>query len=400
MAFAMNGKSKKHIIFLIIGILLIAANLRAPFTGLPPLLGILSHDYDLTTVAAGVLTIVPLLAFAIISPFGGFFAQKYGLERSLFGALIIIALGIVFRSLESIWCLYLGSWLIGMGIAIGNVLLPSLVKRDFPDKIALVTSAYALTMGIAAAICSAIAIPLANSFGWRGALGIFLILPVVAMLFWFQQLGSKTQPITTTVNSSYEGKIWRSSIAWQVTSFVGLISAIYYIIIGWLPMILIEAGMTPVEAGTQHGILQLATAIPGLILAPIISKMDNQRLPAAMSCILSGIALLGILWFPALSFVWSILFGIGIGAGFILGLTFIGLRTQNAQQAVALSGMSQCIGYLLAAIGPIAMGALHDVLNSWTIPLYIAILLTVIAAIMGTFAGRNIHINYENNSKN
>lgn len=388
-----NGKHNQHVIILIVGILFIAMNLRAPFTALPPLLEMISHNYGLTSVTAGILTTLPLLAFAIVSPFSAALARKFGLERTLFAALMIIALGILLRSLENIWCLYLGSWTIGTGIAIGNVLLPSLIKRDFPNKIASITGAYILTMGIAAAICSAIAIPLAQSLGWRIALGTFLILPIITSLLWLKQLKLQTQSTSNTAPSDYNSRaLWRSALAWQITLFLGLNSAIYYIVVGWLPIILIESGMTPAAAGSQHGIMQLATAIPGLILAPILSKLKDQRIAAAVSCMLSAIALLGILTLPQWAFLWAIVFGIGTGSGIILGLTFIGLRTQNAHQAAALSGMSQCIGYLLAAMGPIVIGALHDHFNGWSVPLILSIMLAVSAAIIGTFAGRNLQI--------
>jgi len=374
---------------LLIGILLIAANLRAPFTSLPPLLGFIQGSFDLSTVATGALTALPLLAFALLSPFSAMIAREYGLERTLFGALIAIALGIVLRSLGASWGLYLGTAIIGMGIAAGNVLLPSLVKRDFSGNVASVTGAYALVMGIAAALGSVVVTPMTGVWGWRTALLMFLVLPVLAMLIWSKQLSGHTAPTASTATPPHGGKVWHSALAWQVTLFLGLNSTIYYVVVGWLPTMLTDAGLSPTEAGSFHGIMQLATAVPGLLLGPVLRRMRDQRLAGAAVCICSGIALLGLDIAPQLALIWSILFGIGTGAGIILGLSLIGLRTHNAHQAAALSGMSQCIGYLLASAGPMAIASLHDALGGWGIPLQLCAGLAVIAAVMGFLAGRD-----------
>lgn len=374
---------------LLVGILLIAANLRAPITALAPVLAPLRADFGLSTAAAGALTTLPLLAFALVSPFGAWFARQYGLERSLFGALLAIVLGIGLRSAGPEWSLYAGTALIGMGIAVGNVLLPSLVKRDFPRHVTSLTGSYALAMGIAAALASTAAVPMAHAWGWRWALAALAILPLAALAVWMTQAGAQAPQAAAATTPAPDAKVWNSALAWQVTLFLGLNSTIYYVAIGWLPTILIDAGFAPAQAGSQHGLLQLATAVPGLLLGPLLSHMRDQRLPAAAVALLSAIALLGLMLMPQLAWVWSILFGMGTGAGIILGLSFIGLRTHNAHQAAALSGMSQSVGYLLAATGPMAMGALHDAQGSWHIPLGICAVLALIAAVMGFLAGRD-----------
>lgn len=372
-----------------IGILLIAANLRAPFTGLPPLVGLISADLGLGTTAASTLTTLPLLAFALVSPFSAMFAREYGLERALLAALSAIAIGILLRSTGPVWCLYVGTGLIGAGIAVGNVLLPSLVKRDFPHNIAAMTGAYALAMGVAAALCSAAVVPLAQAWGWHGALASFIVLPAVAIAVWSIQLGARSQPAAGIAAATHGAKVWHSALAWQVTLFLGLNSTIYYVAIAYLPAILVDAGLSAERAGALHGVLQLATAVPGLMIGPILRRLRDQRIPAATVAIMSAVALLGFLVAPQLALVWAILFGVGTGAGIILGLTFIGLRSDNAAQAGALSGMSQCIGYLLAAMGPLVIGALHEVLGGWQVPIGLCIGLSILTAAIGLFVGRN-----------
>lgn len=377
---------------LLVGIFLIAANLRAPVTALPAVLGAIQNSLDLGTVAAGALTTLPLLAFALLSPFSALFAREYGLERSLFGAMVAIALGIALRSFGPSWLLYLGTVLIGMGIAVGNVLLPSLVKRDYAHRVASLTSAYVLAMGVAAALGSAVVVPLTRAWGWQIALGTFIVLPLAALAVWTSQLRLRHAPAAGTATPPHGGPVWRSALAWQVTLFLGLNSTIYYVVVGWLPTILIDAGQAPGYAGSLHGVLQLATAVPALFMGRLLRGLSDQRVPAAATAGLSLIALLGLMVLPQWALLWSVLFGMGTGAGIILGLSFVGLRTHNAQQAAALSGMSQCMGYLLAATGPMAMGALHDGLGGWFVPLGLCALLALCAVGVGLLAGRNLQL--------
>ncbi|GAA4343428.1 CynX/NimT family MFS transporter [Pigmentiphaga soli] len=375
------------------GILLIAANLRAPITGVAPLLNLIRPAFGLGTAAAGALTTLPLLAFAAVSPLGARAARAFGLERTLFAALAAIAAGIALRSAGTAACLYLGTAVIGMGIAVGNVLLPSLVKRDFPQRVAATTAAYALAMGLAAALGSALAVPLAHAWGWRGALGAFAVLPLAALAVWAAQLGGHAMPARGAASAPHGGgALWRSALAWQITLFLGLNSTLYYAAVGWLPTILADAGFSPARAGSLHGLLQLATALPGLVLGPLLARLRDQRAPAAAVAGLAAIALLGLLAAPQWAAVWAFMLGFGSGAAIILGLAFVSLRAASAQQAAALSGMAQGIGYLLAAAGPSVVGAIHDGLGGWTVPLAGCAALAAGAAAMGWLAGRNRHI--------
>lgn len=379
---------------LLIGILLIAANLRAPITGLAPVLSMIQAAFDLSTAQAGLLTTLPLLAFALVSPVAPTFARRFGLERALFGALLLIASGVVMRSLGSAWCLYGGTAVIGAGIAVGNVLLPSLLKRDFPARIAKVTSAYALTMGIAAATASATVFPLATQagLGWSGALAAILLLPLAAMAMWWQQLGKHAGTAPAGTAASGGRPIWQSSLAWQVTLFMGLNSFVYYVMIGWLPSVLTSNGYSSAEAGSLHGWMQLASAVPGLILGPLIHRLTDQRAVAFGVSLLLSAGLLGLLLLPGLAALWVAAFGFGSGACIILSLMFMGLRTSSPAQAAALSGMAQCVGYLLAAFGPPLIGLLRDVSQGWGMPLAVCLVLTLLIAGLGLLAGRNARI--------
>ncbi|MET1025626.1 MAG: CynX/NimT family MFS transporter [Dongiaceae bacterium] len=379
---------------LIAGILLIATNLRAPITAVAPLLNMIRASFHLSTTEAGMLTTLPLLAFAAVSPFAALLAREYGLERTLFGALVVIGMGIVLRSAGTVWLLYLGTWFIGSGAAIGNVLLPSLLKRDFAGKIATLTAIYALTMGAAAAIGSVAAVPLSqqSGLGWPFALGTLVFLPLVTAILWLPQLRNRTSPAKDTATPPHGGRVWHSALAWQVTLFLGLNSFVYYIAVGWLPAILGESGYSPAQAGSLHGLLQLATALPGLMLVPVIGRMKDQRAIAFIASILSMTGFLGLLVAPAWAALWTPLVGFGTGAAIILGLAFVSLRASSSHQAAALSGMAQCIGYLLASVGPTLAGALHQSFAGWGMALTLCVLLCLVMSVFGLLAGRAIHI--------
>lgn len=382
-----------HGALLIVGILMIATTLRVTFTGAAPLLDAIRADYGLTTAQTGLLTTLPLLAFALVSPLAAGIARRIGMERSLFVAMLLICAGIAMRSLPSVSLLFIGTAVIGCGIALGNVLLPGLIKRDFSQHVARLTGAYSLTMGAAAALGSALVVPLALSgFGWRGALLLLMVFPLLAFLVWLPQWRNTTHANVTTSRALHTRGIWRSPLAWQVTLFLGINSLIYYVIIGWLPAILISHGYSEAQAGSLHGLLQLATASPGLLIPLVLHRFRDQRSIAALVSLMCAVGAAGFWFMPDQAVLWTLLFGFGSGATMILGLTFIGLRASSSHQAAALSGMAQSVGYLLAACGPPLMGRIHDGQGSWQIPLLAVAALAVVMAVFGRYAGRNKEI--------
>lgn len=385
-----DGKQR---VLLIIGILMIATTLRVTFTGAAPLLDAIRAEYGLTTAQTGLLTTLPLLAFALISPLAAGVARRIGMERSLFAALLLICAGIALRSLPSSLLLFIGTAVIGCGIALGNVLLPGMLKRDFAQHVAKLTGAYSLTMGAAAAIGSAAMVPIAQSgAGWHGALLTLMIFPLLALLLWLPRLCHGAPAALSATGALHSRGIWRSALAWQVTLYLGINSLIYYIVIGWLPSILISQGFSEAQAGSLHGVLQLATAAPGLLVPLVLHRLRDQRAIAALVALLCAAGALGLWLQPGHAAIWTVVYGFGSGATMILGLTFIGLRASSAHQAAALSGMAQSVGYLLAACGPPLMGKVHDASGDWHLPLIACALLSVVMALCGAFAGRDREI--------
>lgn len=395
--------NKKHQIahpaLVLIGIFLIASNLRSPITGIGPILEFISLQIGLSATQAGMLTTLPLLAFAIFSPLSSGLARKVGLEPSLMIALIVLAGGVVIRSSGSTVALFVGTCVIGVGIAIGNVLLPSLLKRDFPNIVPTLTAIYVLVMGIGSSISSSAAVPMLHLAdrlnitaipNWAFSLAsVSLLLTVAAIIMWLPQLNRHTRPTADTADVDSHSYLWRSAAAWQVTIFFGVNSFVMYIFIAWLPSILIDNGYTEHQAGYIHGILQLSTAVPALVLIPLMARVKDKRILGLMMALLSFVGIVGLLMAPQHATIWVITFGFSSGGGFILALSFVGLRTHNAQQTAALSGMVQCMGYLLAATGPIIFGSLHEVTGGWEVPLMITAAICIVWAIFALFAGKS-----------
>ncbi|MCK9511331.1 MAG: MFS transporter [Pigmentiphaga sp.] len=377
-------------LWLVLGVLWIAANLRAPMTSVSPLLASIQATFGLNTVQVGLITTLPLVALAMVSPLAAGVARRLGLERALMAGLGLIALGIAVRSAGPLWCLYLGMWLLGAGIAFGNVLLPGLLKRDFPGHVAALTGAYAITMGLAAALASASVVPLALGWewGWAVTLGAMVWMPLLGMLLWWPQVIRPAAPAALRAGPA-RVPLWREPLAWQVSLFIAINSFLYYVLIGWLPALMTGAGYSAGSAGAWHGVMQLMAGLPGLVLAPILRRLRNQQALAMLNGLVVAASLLGLWAMPAWSGFWVAMFGAASGAGMILGLVLVNLRSASPLQAAALAGMGQSVAYCLAAAGPTLMGAVFEYSGSWALPLWLSAAAAGVMAWCGWLAGRS-----------
>lgn len=379
---------------LILGIIIIAANLRAPLTSVGPLVSLIRDDVHISNTLAGLLTTVPLLTFALLSPLVPKLGRKHGVEFLILIALIFLTVGIGVRSLSGAVNLYMGTAILGFAIAVCNVLLPSLIKRNFPDKIGSMTGIFAISMSLSGAVASGISVPLAANAGlkWQGSLGIWGILSFISILCWLPQMRNHTKQTTPTgqQHAGNDVNVWRSPLAWQVTLFMGTQSMIFYVLIAWLPEILQQQGIDLNQSGWYLSIMQLAL-LPFTFIVPVIAgRMSNQRSLVVITTILLLTGTLGMLYGSSnIILLWIIILGIGGGFAFSLSMMFFGLRTHNAHQAAELSGMAQSVGYLLAAIGPAFIGYLHDATNSWNLPLFILLGASVLLFIVGIGAASN-----------
>ena len=381
---------------LLIAIVLAAANLRGGITGVGPLLPAVEHSTGLSETWGGLLVTLPLLTFASASPLAGRAARRYGAPRVLALALPVLAAGLVIRSLPGIPFLFAGTVVIAAAIAAGNVLLPSIVRGTVPNaRVGQVTSLYVTAMGLVAAISSGVSVPLADVLpgGWRTALGCWALLAVLAIPAWLPHLSRDRDaaPAPTAVPHKTPGP-WRSALAWQVSLFMGLQSLGFYSTISWFPSIVHDHGTSAATAGWELFLFQAVGLLASSTLTLLTRRRLDQRLLAATASVLTaaGFTLLAVA--PGLAVVACVLTGFGGGATLVLALTFQGQRAAQGPQAAALAAMAQSVGYLVAAIGPLLLGALHGATGGWGVPLTVLAALAAVQAVVGIGAGRDITV--------
>ena len=382
---------KKINISLLLGIVFVAMNLRSPITSVGPLIGLISKELTLSGGQAGLITTIPLIAFALVSPIAPKLAYRWTIERTIFYALICLMIGMILRSIPSFLFLLVGTVILGTAIAICNVLLPGLVKKEFPSMSGVVTGVYSVSMNLTGAIASGVSIPLVQKMGldWNMALGIWSLLSIVAFIGWFPQL-KRHDRVVEEVSSQEVISLWASKLAWSVTLFMGIQSFIFYVLVAWLPEMLVEKGLTTAQSGGMLSLLQM-TLLPITFIIPIIAeKRPNQQLFVWIAFLLFAFGIAGLLSDNMLLLILAIMsIGIAGGIAFSLSMMFFNLRTTSSRQAAELSGMAQSIGYLLAASGPFVFGFLHDVTNTWIISLVVLLGLTVVLLFAGLVASQD-----------
>ncbi|WP_085991110.1 CynX/NimT family MFS transporter [Oceanobacillus senegalensis] len=392
-------RNKAYHILLITGVILLAFNLRPAITSVGPIIGFIRDDMGLTNGSAGLLTSLPLIAFAIMSPIAPKLGNRFSNEWAMFIGLILLFIGITVRS-TSIWILlFAGTLLVGLGIAIINVLLPSLIKGKFPKRVGLMTSVYTTAMGIFAATASGLSVPIASglNLGWQVALLVWAIPTVVALFICFYLARKdplhKNQMENKFVKASGQ-RMWRSPLAWQVALFMGFQSFLFYVTISWLPEILHSYGTSMTTAGWLLSFTQFI-GLPASFLVPMLAERfrSQQGIVLALGlCAIGGYGGLLLGNSTVTMIISIILIGITLAGAFALALTFLGLRAQTAKEAAELSGMAQTLGYILAATGPIIIGFLFDLTQTWAVPLITILIVTVLVITFGLGAGRNKYV--------
>lgn len=387
----MNRETAARVSLLsILSFILLAANLRPALTTVGPLVADIQDTTGLSATLVGLLNSLPLLAFSAFAPLAHF-GRKLGVERTVVAAMILLFAGILVRSTGSISLLFVGTLMAGAGIAVGNVLAPSIIKRDYPDRIKALTTVYAVVLTLSAAVASGLAVPSATwlTSGWQGALAIWAIPALLAAVAWAPAAIRAAKPEAASPETATATQVWRSPLAWFVTAFMGLQSLGFYVAVAWFPTIFQDNGSDPAEAGLLITGFQLVALVTSTMLPLLIGRRGDQSMIAAVASLGTALGLAGLMLLPGWTYLWVILMGCGSGACFPLALAFISLRTTNYQDAASLSLMSQSIGYLLAAFGPILIGLVHDLTRSWILPLSCLIVLAVTQAAAGYRAGRN-----------
>ncbi|MFF8833935.1 CynX/NimT family MFS transporter [Streptomyces sp. NPDC015130] len=385
-----------HPAVLLVGIVLASLNMRVALASVAPLVGEISAAFGLSSTATSLVTSVPVLflgAGALVAPWLG---RRFGAERVLFAALVLLGVGILARVLPSVYALYGGGILVGTAIALLNVLMPGLIKRDFPDRAAAMTSVYTGALIAGATVAAAASVPLEEALGgWEASLGFWSLLAGIAALAWLPQVLIAQSRAGHAVRAVQAGgarpvSVWRSPLAWQVTLFMGGQSLWSYVLIAWMPTIFTDHGMSRSTAGVIFAFNTL-TQIVGAFAVPLLAgRMRSQRPLIVLVTTLVAAGYAGLLVAPAEgAWLWAALLGVGQGGALGLALTLIVLRSGDAVTASRLSGMAQTVGYLLAAAGPLAAGALHQASGSWTLPISLVLGVCAASLAVGLLAARD-----------
>ncbi|MEN3310537.1 MAG: transporter, family, cyanate transporter [Micromonosporaceae bacterium] len=376
------------------GVALIAVNLRPALASVGPVLSEVRARLHLSSAAGSLLTTVPLVCFGLLAPLAPVLARRFGMERVLAVVLATIAAGLLLRVNFGPVGLFALTVPVACAIAIANVLVPALVKRDLPDRVGLMMGVYTMAMSGAAAVAAGVTAPLDHGlgWGWRVALAAWAVPALLALLVWLPRTPSRP-PGPERVPEGGWGGLLRDPLAWQVTAFMGLQSLGFYATLTWLPSIYIERGYTAESAGLLLSVCAAVSAPVSLVVPTLAVRARDQRRLVAAAGVLPAAGFAGILLAPdSGAYLWALLLGVGQGALFALALTLVVLRSATSETAARLSAMSQAFGYLIAAGGPLLVGVVRDAAGGWGPAIALLLALLVPQVLTGLGAGRARHV--------
>lgn len=377
----------------VVGVILFSFSLRVAVASLSPVFDHIAVDFPLPAAVIGLIGTAPPVCYAIFGILTPLWERRFGLERVAVVAAAVAAVGLSMRAfVGNSLSLLLATAVIFAAVGVGNILLPPLAKKYFPDRIGLITTIYMTTMALATFTPPLIAVPVADAVGWRTSLGLWGIFGVLAVIPWVAMVARERVAASVTVetaNPRVFGRLWRSPLAWALTVGFTVSGTLAYTSFAWLPTILVDiAGVTPAAAGALLSLFA-AMGLPASLLVPgIAARLGRIRLLFGIAAACGLVAIAGLLWIPSvLTWLWVALLG-AAPLLFPLTLVMLGLRTRTPQAAVALSGFVQSVGYAIVAVFPFGIGLIHDATDSWTVPL-IALGVVVASAIpAGVIAAR------------
>ncbi len=398
---------------LVVGLLLAALNLRPAISALGPLLKEVRADLGMNGVVAGLLTSVPALCFALFGSLAPRLARRGGSAPVVLTGMIAITAGLALRPFAGGTVTFLAASALALaGIAVSNVLMPVVVKRWFPDRVGTMTGLYSMGLALGTACAAAATVPMAGALGgsWRAGLGAWALLGVLAIVPWALVLKdpasrrpgpqATSEPTPRAHGTGSPGdeqaagaaeriRIRSSPTAWALGGFFGLQASAAYIILGWLPQIFRDAGVSASSAGLMLAVT-MGMGVPLAFVVPKLAARMRHQGPLVMTLALCGFTGYAGLWFaPAAgAWLWATLLGIA-NCAFPVALTMISLKSRSSAGVVQLSAFAQSTGYLLSVPGPLLVGALHDVSGGWRVPLMLMAGLLLAQTVMGVLAGRD-----------
>lgn len=393
------GRSRPGPGLLLIAVLLIAANMRATITGLGPLLDQIGDDFGISAATLGLLAALPLIAWAVVSPLAHDLSIRFGLARVILWAIVLLTVGTIWRSIPgSELNLWLGTVTIGVALAVANVLMPAVIKRDFALRVAGITGVYTALLGGFGALASGVVVPISHietasgPLGWQIALlATGILLPfAVGLWAWATHAGRSGRTVRPAGRRPATG-IWTDRLAWLVAGYMGLQAAAFYMLVTWLAPISTSTGRSAVVAGIDVMVFQIFGVIGSLAIPLILRGRARRWVPALLPApAIAGT--IGLILAPGAVLLWGSLAGLSTGASIGMSLTLMAQRARNHRAAAALSGMAQSIGYVIAALGPVLFGALHTLSGGWVVPLLLLLVTFAGLGVIGVAVGRERYV--------
>lgn len=394
--------AQKPWVLLFVAMCLVAVNLRMTITGVGPLLDEIAADRDISPAALGALGSLPLLSWAVLSPFAHGLGARIGMSNAVSVSLVLLAGGTIWRSLDSSPInLWLGTVLIGAGLAIANVLMPAVIKRDFKGRLGLAMGVYSALLGGLGAIAAGLVVPISRTevggspLGWQTALlasGAFLPAAIVLWAWVTRPSGPRGEkvsaPDTGTIKPRSAGRrVWGDSVAWLVSLYMGAQSTAFYVLSTWLPTYFLTLGASPTLAGLGLMAFQFFGIVGSLVL-PLVAQGKMERWAPALLPAVGIVAWVGFVVAPAAAVVWIIIAGVTGGALLTMSLTLMATRARTHSDSSAISGMAQSVGYAIAALGPVAFGALYGLGVGWALPFTVVWVAAGCMFVIGLAVGR------------
>lgn len=373
-----------------LSIILIAFNLRPVFSSLSVVLPEIVASTRMSSAAASALTTLPIVCLGLFAMCAPWLGRRLGTERTLLACMVLITVGTALRGQGQVPVLFLASALAGVGIAVSNVLLSALIKREFSRHGAAMMGGYTMAVCGGAAAGAGFTVPLEHAFGigWTGALAMWAVPAAIALLLWAPQAWT-VRPLASESGFVVQG-LWRDPLAWQVTLYMGLQSALAYSVMGWLAPILRERGLSAENAGFVVSVSVLTQVATCLVVPGMALRRQRQVGLAVGSALLTIAAILACMFAPLGGiWVWAVALGTAQGSTFALALTLIVMRSPDAGVAARLSGMAQGVGYLIAAGGPLLVGLLRAWTGSFGASAWLFGAITSALVLAGLGAGRN-----------
>lgn len=380
-----------------LGIVMLAFNLRPAAVSVGPVLGQISAELAMSASQTGVLTSLPVLAFAFFGALAPRLARLVGLHRLTLAALLCVVAGLAARSVVSSVPAFLGFSLLALaGMASANVLMPSLVKLHFPDRVGLMTSVYSTALAIGLTSASVLTVPAGEvGHGWRSGLFVWSVTAGIAVLPWLALIVHDRRPEEVEGPPIGLLDVARTRLGWLMAVFFGLQSLQAYSIFGWFAELYGDAGFSAHTAGLLLGVITGVSIPLSFVIPTLVARSSSQRV---LMCILMScypVGYVGLILAPhAGALAWAVLVGVGTTT-FPLILTLIGLRAHTPSGTAALSGFAQATGYLIAGVGPYGVGVLHDLSGGWTVPLLALTALTIPQLLLGLAVSRPAYIEEE-----